>query len=249
MRLPRDWLGPREELVPFGSPSEDSVSGAAVDEAPPDFWGETSASLHRPAVASLDMGEAAPSLRRPRRVGTAVRHRLAARRQLMPVLLVAALAIAAVAGVIRRPQASGVRAPSHPSLVTQRPGSTYVAPDPALRNYLSWAEHPSGEAKRTIARHASPARSAKRRSAKDGPSLVTSARSYSKPSTTPSGGGTSGTPVSYDATAASAGSGDNSSGGASSGSGGAGSGSGGGQSNPAPGPVGAGAPFGPGHLG
>jgi hypothetical protein len=42
VRLPRDWLGPREHLVPFGS-------GAAAPETPPsaaDFWGERSAAIH-----------------------------------------------------------------------------------------------------------------------------------------------------------------------------------------------------------
>jgi hypothetical protein len=42
VRLPRDWLGPRDELVPFGA-------GAAEPPAPPsanDFWGEDSAAMH-----------------------------------------------------------------------------------------------------------------------------------------------------------------------------------------------------------
>ncbi|MEA2159666.1 MAG: hypothetical protein QOD66_2046 [Solirubrobacteraceae bacterium] len=41
MRLPRDWLGPREELVPFG-PSADA---AAPPPSASDFWGEQSAAL------------------------------------------------------------------------------------------------------------------------------------------------------------------------------------------------------------
>ena len=46
VRLPRDWLGPPEELVPFGQsvppPTEPDVAGFA----PNDFWGERAAAIH-----------------------------------------------------------------------------------------------------------------------------------------------------------------------------------------------------------
>ena len=44
VRLPRDWLGPREDLIPFGSTSE---PGPSVGLAPTadDFWGESSAAV------------------------------------------------------------------------------------------------------------------------------------------------------------------------------------------------------------
>ena len=44
VRLPRDWLGPREDLIPFGSASE---PGPSVGLAPTadDFWGESSAAV------------------------------------------------------------------------------------------------------------------------------------------------------------------------------------------------------------
>lgn len=64
VRLPRDWLGPRDELVPFGPSAEhddlkagESASGPDQDEgsstspeaiSPDDFWGERSASLQGP---------------------------------------------------------------------------------------------------------------------------------------------------------------------------------------------------------
>ena len=54
VRLPRDWLGPRDELVPFG-PSADRDEGEQRQEevgsapadpvSPDDFWGERSAAL------------------------------------------------------------------------------------------------------------------------------------------------------------------------------------------------------------
>jgi hypothetical protein len=49
VRLPRDWLGPREELIPFGPSADEPV--AEVSEhigLPPtadDFWGESSAAV------------------------------------------------------------------------------------------------------------------------------------------------------------------------------------------------------------
>ena len=55
VRLPRDWLGPREELVPFGrpptAPDLERSPGSPGDYpgSPPsaeDFWGERSAAIH-----------------------------------------------------------------------------------------------------------------------------------------------------------------------------------------------------------
>ena len=68
VRLPRDWLGPREELVPFGPRS----APPEADETPPspaDFWGEQSAELQSavrgPAVCEDpdDGPDAAPAIR------------------------------------------------------------------------------------------------------------------------------------------------------------------------------------------
>jgi hypothetical protein len=50
VRLPRDWLGPRDQLVPFGPrASSRTAEEPAADEPPPsaeDFWGERSAAIH-----------------------------------------------------------------------------------------------------------------------------------------------------------------------------------------------------------
>jgi hypothetical protein len=92
VRLPRDWLGPREDLVPFGP-------RASAPEAPPsaaDFWGERSAAIHdavqAPAKDGVEVpaggGEDAVTPPRGQRSG-----RLGGRR----VAAVTALVIAAVA--------------------------------------------------------------------------------------------------------------------------------------------------------
>ena len=44
VRLPRDWLGPREDLIPFGTSSEPGPSGGPAPTAD-DFWGESSAAV------------------------------------------------------------------------------------------------------------------------------------------------------------------------------------------------------------
>jgi len=53
VRLPRDWLGPREDLVPFGP----RASSEDAEEPPPsadDFWGERSAAIHDALEAPAD---------------------------------------------------------------------------------------------------------------------------------------------------------------------------------------------------
>jgi hypothetical protein len=110
IRLPRDWLGPREELVPFGpsadrdshefldpssgegtAPVDDASARRPLEEVPPgpvspdDFWGERSAALQGPLdeadrEAAVDH-ESGPSLRRRR----------------IPVLAAAAATLVAVA--------------------------------------------------------------------------------------------------------------------------------------------------------
>jgi hypothetical protein len=57
VHFPRDWFGPREELVPFGPGSEEQAGDGGGEVAPveilspppvraEDFWGEDSASIH-----------------------------------------------------------------------------------------------------------------------------------------------------------------------------------------------------------
>jgi hypothetical protein len=104
VRLPRDWLGPREDLVPFGP-------RASAPEAPPsaaDFWGERSAAIHdaleAPAENTSDVpadasADAVPPRRR-RGLGRRGRQRAAA------------VAAVAVAGLVSVSLAVGLLGPS-----------------------------------------------------------------------------------------------------------------------------------------
>jgi hypothetical protein len=61
VRFPKEWLGPREELVPFGpvaEPPEGEV--ASVDGGAADFWGEDSAAVQA-VVEGAPTGEVAGS--------------------------------------------------------------------------------------------------------------------------------------------------------------------------------------------
>jgi hypothetical protein len=96
LRFPGDWVGPLEELVPFG-PSADRESSAEA----PDFWGEESAAL-QDAVEAADALET-PEPRPPRRERLPLRRRpLPLRRWLLPAAAVAAAALFAVAAMLGR---------------------------------------------------------------------------------------------------------------------------------------------------
>ena len=103
--FPRDWLGPRDELVPFGrDPAEETETDAVaadiheISVAPPPgpdaFWGEDSAEIHGvlqgPDIGARDQEQrdaddkpTRTTMRRPRRA----------------VALIAAVLVAAVAAV------------------------------------------------------------------------------------------------------------------------------------------------------
>jgi hypothetical protein len=104
VRLPRDWLGPRDELVPLGrhtetreaepAPAQLTSASALIAEPPPsaaDFWGERSAAIHDAVQAPAgDAGPVKPS----RRLGAPALWRGAA----AAGLAIAAAAITFVAG-------------------------------------------------------------------------------------------------------------------------------------------------------
>jgi hypothetical protein len=72
VRLPRDWLGPREHLVPFGTAASPVTESEPAGLAPSadDFWGERSAAIHDAVQAPETPPPAdasAPNPRLPRR--------------------------------------------------------------------------------------------------------------------------------------------------------------------------------------
>ena len=74
VRLPRDWLGPREHLVPFGQSTPPAADPDLAAFAPDDFWGERAAAIHAavqaPEAGGLEhppTGEPAPKVRVSRR--------------------------------------------------------------------------------------------------------------------------------------------------------------------------------------
>ena len=108
VRLPRDWLGPRDELVPFGhrsAPSEAEFSPPALAsetstllaDSPPtaaDFWGERSAAIHDVVQAPMDGGAQRPA---PAITSHLAAHRLGlANRRVVAASLVAVAAAAAI---------------------------------------------------------------------------------------------------------------------------------------------------------
>jgi hypothetical protein len=116
VRLPRDWLGPREELVPVGSAvhAGGTTEHGSVETLPPtahDFWGEDSAALHDAMQATQSEHRvedpAAPTSRvreprrrrwhRPRLTSRRGIDRLGARRRWLVLGLPAATLLVAVA--------------------------------------------------------------------------------------------------------------------------------------------------------
>lgn len=66
VRFPRDWFGPREELIPFGSsaetPNGDDAGPAGLPPTADDFWGESSSSIQNALRAPApDPDAAGPS--------------------------------------------------------------------------------------------------------------------------------------------------------------------------------------------
>lgn len=73
VRFPRDWIGPREHLVPFGPGADPPRQTTAPFGLPPsadDFWGEDSASVQDALQAPdrIELGESDATLDQPERV-------------------------------------------------------------------------------------------------------------------------------------------------------------------------------------
>ncbi len=161
IRLPRDWLGPREELVPFGTraegPTETAGGESRAPEPPPraaDFWGEESAAVQDALPAPAPAPESPiPQAPRWRTRARAIPPRAGTSR----ALAAAAVAIAAVllaVGVFQ----FGLLGSSHPvgsaRPASQASGLAVVFP-PALLGVENWplshiraARHPAPAVRR-----------------------------------------------------------------------------------------------------
>ncbi len=186
IRLPRDWLGPRDELVPFGTRAAGPDHAAAGDsrpsEPPPraaDFWGEESATVQDavPAPAPPPVAEPpVPRTPRWRARARALAPRRGARARAMPprvastrafATATAAVAVAAAAvllgvGVVQVGPTGSSRPEAGGGPASRASGLAVVFP-PALLGVENWplsqirtARHPTHFALRRA--HASPSR-------------------------------------------------------------------------------------------
>jgi hypothetical protein len=111
-----DWLGPREEFVPFGSRA-DAADEAAAGSVPTaeDFWSETSAAVqdpltaphHEPSRAHLTRASAAAMWSRRRAQLAGSRPPRATDRHSRPLAAISVLAAAALAAVFAAGLGSG----------------------------------------------------------------------------------------------------------------------------------------------
>jgi hypothetical protein len=115
VRLPRDWLGPRDELIPIGSgaraaQAEDDAQTDALPPTAASFWDEDSGSLQAPMQAPPGMWQPTPAERQvqpaPRRLrarfGWAVTGAFISRRRVTATVAVVAAGLLLVLAVIGR---------------------------------------------------------------------------------------------------------------------------------------------------
>jgi hypothetical protein len=150
VRLPRDWLGPREDLIPFGTTSERGPSGGSVPTAD-DFWGESSAAV-QDAVQRPPIQGHSRAPRRARRGGGSGGTRGPARRCWRPARASAIVVVKRIAsvpvGVRRRSDASRGRL-QRPSAAPGQ-GAPPQAKDRETQNHLPepcsrhGGRHPAG---------------------------------------------------------------------------------------------------------
>jgi hypothetical protein len=87
VRLPRDWLGPREHLVPFSQAPPPLAEPELDAFAPNDFWGERAAAIHSAVQAPEDEA--------PKDPRTAESEMVRSRRRRLAAATVVGLAVAA----------------------------------------------------------------------------------------------------------------------------------------------------------
>jgi hypothetical protein len=121
LRFPGDWVGPLEELVPFG-PSADRESSSGA----PDFWGEDSAVL-QDAVEAADGVEREGGVETPAQPRRRRREPLPIRSWLLPAGAILAAVLFAVAAVLGGSRSSAPRVQAVPFAIASIPS---LAPAP-----------------------------------------------------------------------------------------------------------------------
>ncbi len=140
VRLPRDWLGPREHLIRLGTPTTAEPEFEKIDSATPNlgfapsadaFWGEDSAAIHHPLDAPTG-DQAAGEL--PSRLDSRrwFRFNVRPRRQLAAAAGVAVAAVAAAVIVIQFVGAENRSGVVHGAGTTGRPAQVGSVPTDAL---------------------------------------------------------------------------------------------------------------------
>jgi hypothetical protein len=101
VRFPREWLGPTEELVPFGSPADETplVADASAPDMAADFWGEDSAALQAVVEGPAGVGSSDTDGAAPRGI-LATRIRVSRRRGLAGAAAVVAVFLAVAGSVL-----------------------------------------------------------------------------------------------------------------------------------------------------
>lgn len=142
VRFPREWLGPREDLVQIGVPD----AAATAPPAPDDFWGDGSSDLQSalvgPTVKDDDSGQAdaapAGSPPRPRDLGRSWPART-------PALIAAATAVLILAVVVLSALGGRRSVPPHPQVasISRSRGTSANGSRPALGARMTDARHVS----------------------------------------------------------------------------------------------------------
>jgi hypothetical protein len=210
IRLPRDWVGPPEELVPIGSraregrpgdgPAEDSARDDVIPDAG-DFWGESAAAVHHVMSAPTETLTAGRPRRRRERIQRPRVQLPSVRRRRTAAIaaIVGATAIGAIIGVSEGhgppPVASAIAAAqahaqesataSHGDTARQRHRGSRPAARSATRAVpvRAFSERPSAQHVTVRRRHARRGAPHPRHAASRPPSVITTAVTTPAPTT------------------------------------------------------------------
>jgi hypothetical protein len=174
VRLPRDWLGPREELVPFGPRADaagataqaagraahaDAADSSAQPPSAQDFWTEQAVDLHDALQGpgpSVERSSDQASSSSPLRVRRPWPRGLRFDRRVVGPIALAALA-AVVGAIVLTGWSSGPGAPRHAARAGQSASASAALVANTARRRRALARQ-SSSARRVAERHRTPAR-------------------------------------------------------------------------------------------